>query len=212
MTSDCGKRLMDADILKTVGQVAGFGGLSLGVFLLLFRDVIRKQIFPQLTKNDAFRLLRMISILIFLVAVIGIAAWVWTESRQTAKAAIPEPLMSELSEILHQRASDAFKPISYAINHPDSCQVDRGIISDFKNEWGSKLISLNSAVISHRFSQASEIAAKMKEMGGSELAICMSIDCCETPSSAFFKPLPGEIHRKLVKSNPDIQVFLEIFS
>jgi hypothetical protein len=30
---------MDADVLKIVGQVAGIGGLALGVFLLLFRDI-----------------------------------------------------------------------------------------------------------------------------------------------------------------------------
>ncbi len=43
-----GGSAMDADVLKVVGQVAGIGGLALGVFLLLFRDIIRKNIFPKL--------------------------------------------------------------------------------------------------------------------------------------------------------------------
>ena len=30
---------MDAQVLKTVGQIAGIGGLALGVFLLLFKDL-----------------------------------------------------------------------------------------------------------------------------------------------------------------------------
>ena len=34
---------MEAEVLKTVGQIAGIGGISLGVFLLLFRDIIRKK-------------------------------------------------------------------------------------------------------------------------------------------------------------------------
>ena len=74
---------MDADLLRTVGQIAGIGGLALGVFLLLFRDIIRKQIFPQLAKKDAYRLLRLISILVFLIAAFGIGAWVWTEGQTT---------------------------------------------------------------------------------------------------------------------------------
>ncbi len=74
---------MEADVLKTVGQIAGIGGLALGVFLLLFRDIIRKQIFPQLTKKDAYRLLRLISTLVFLIAALSIGAWVWTESQAT---------------------------------------------------------------------------------------------------------------------------------
>lgn len=74
---------MEADILGTVGQMAGIGGVALGIFLLLFRDIIRKAIFPQLGKKDAYRLLRLISILVFLIAAIGIGAWVWTESDGT---------------------------------------------------------------------------------------------------------------------------------
>ena len=35
---------MDTELLKVVGQVAGIGGLALGVFLLLFREIIRKKI------------------------------------------------------------------------------------------------------------------------------------------------------------------------
>jgi hypothetical protein len=68
---------MDMEILKTVGQIAGIGGLALGVFLILFKEIIRKSIFPQLAKKDAYRLLRLISVLVFLIAALGIGAWVW---------------------------------------------------------------------------------------------------------------------------------------
>ena len=79
---------MNIEVLKkTVGQVAGIGGLALGVFLLLFREIIRKQIFPQLAKTHAYRLLRLISIFVFLIAVISIGAWVWAE-----KQPAPRPL------------------------------------------------------------------------------------------------------------------------
>jgi hypothetical protein len=71
---------MGAEVLKTVGQIAGIGGLALGVFLLLFRDIIRKNIFPQLGKAHAYRLLRLIAVLVWSVAVLGIGAWVWAET------------------------------------------------------------------------------------------------------------------------------------
>jgi hypothetical protein len=69
---------MDADVLKVVGQVAGIGGLALGVFLLLFRDIIRKNIFPKLPPAEAYRLLRLITVAVWSVAIVGIAAWVYT--------------------------------------------------------------------------------------------------------------------------------------
>lgn len=68
---------MDAEILRLVGQVAGIGGVSLGVLMLLFRDVIRKKIFPTLTKEQAYKLLRLILVLVWHVALTGIGAWVW---------------------------------------------------------------------------------------------------------------------------------------
>lgn len=78
---------MDTDLLKTLGQVLGIGGVALGVFFLLFREVIRKSIFPTLKKDDAYRLLRLISVLIWSVAVIGIGAWIWG-GRTTAASSI----------------------------------------------------------------------------------------------------------------------------
>lgn len=69
---------MDADVLKVVGQIAGIGGLALGVFLLLFRDIIRKNIFPKLPPAEAYRLLRLITIAVWSVAIAGIVAWVYT--------------------------------------------------------------------------------------------------------------------------------------
>jgi hypothetical protein len=42
---------MDTELLKTLGQIAGIGGLVLGVFLLLFRDLIRKPISLMLRKG-----------------------------------------------------------------------------------------------------------------------------------------------------------------
>jgi hypothetical protein len=77
---------MDAELLKTLGQVLGIGGLALGIFFLLFREVIRKSIFPTLKKDDAYRLLRLISVLIWSVAVIGIGAWIWGDRKAPANS------------------------------------------------------------------------------------------------------------------------------
>jgi multisubunit Na+/H+ antiporter MnhB subunit len=75
---------MDADLLRIVGQIAGIGGIALGVLLLVFRDIIRKRIFPQLARQQAYRLLRLMVVLVWSVAVLGIGAWVWTGSQAPA--------------------------------------------------------------------------------------------------------------------------------
>jgi hypothetical protein len=42
---------MDTDLLKTLGQILGIGGLALGVFFLLFREMLRKSILPTLRRT-----------------------------------------------------------------------------------------------------------------------------------------------------------------
>jgi len=71
---------MDTEILKIVGQVAGIGGLALGVCLLLFRDVIRKNIFPNLNRQQGYRLLLLIVVLTWTIALAGLGAWVYVRT------------------------------------------------------------------------------------------------------------------------------------
>ena len=62
-------------ILRIVGAVAGIGGLAFGVFLLLFREVIRKQIAVQLTKEQFFKLMIVVIVLVFLMSLGGVLTW-----------------------------------------------------------------------------------------------------------------------------------------
>ncbi len=70
---------MNTEILKIVGQIAGIGGLSLGLSLILFRDIIHKNIFPRFKNEEiAYKTLRLIIISVWSITVIGIGAWIYT--------------------------------------------------------------------------------------------------------------------------------------
>jgi hypothetical protein len=66
------------EILQAVGAIAGIGGIAFGVVLILFREVIRKNIFPQLTKEQAYKLLIVLALLTWSVALAGIGAYILT--------------------------------------------------------------------------------------------------------------------------------------
>ena len=68
---------MDANLLRILGEIAGIGGVALGTLILIFRDVIRKNIFPRLDKKQAYALLRLIIILTWAIALVGLGAWVY---------------------------------------------------------------------------------------------------------------------------------------
>lgn len=64
------------EFLKDLGAVAGVGGLALGVFALLFRDVLTRVLEANFSKAQAYRLFRLFMVLVFSLAVVGISAYV----------------------------------------------------------------------------------------------------------------------------------------
>jgi heme/copper-type cytochrome/quinol oxidase subunit 1 len=68
---------MDYDWFKVVGAVAGIGGIALASVAYIFREIIRKEIFPQLTKAQAYKLLNRIISLIFIIGILGVVAYIF---------------------------------------------------------------------------------------------------------------------------------------
>jgi len=68
---------MDQALLEVFGKAAGIGGLALGVFLLIFRSIIRNNIFPKLHDESAYRIIRLMLVLTFLISALGIGAWLF---------------------------------------------------------------------------------------------------------------------------------------
>ena len=61
------------------GLIAGVAGLSLAVVLFIYKDIIAKDIFPQLTQTQATIVIFSIIGLTFFIAIIGIYAWLATK-------------------------------------------------------------------------------------------------------------------------------------
>ena len=68
---------MDTQLLEILGKVAGIGGISLGVLLLIFRSVIQRNLFPKLSQEDSYKVIRLIIVLTFVIATFGILAWAY---------------------------------------------------------------------------------------------------------------------------------------
>ncbi len=68
----------ETNLIKKLGKIAGIGGIALGVFFLLFKEIMSKNIFPMLTNEQAYSLLSNITVFVFIIALVGIVAWVFT--------------------------------------------------------------------------------------------------------------------------------------
>jgi hypothetical protein len=92
---------MSADLLKSLGQIAGIAGIAVGVLLVVFRDIIRKEIFPRLTKAQGFKVLTLIIITVWSVALVGVGAWVLVELKQGG----PGPREWESVGVRHEKSA-----------------------------------------------------------------------------------------------------------
>ena len=63
------------DFIKEWGKIAGIAGISLGVFVVLFREVIRKNIFPTLDENSAFIIILLFMVFIWSLSIFSISQY-----------------------------------------------------------------------------------------------------------------------------------------
>ncbi len=63
---------MDAALIKAIVQYSGLAGLTVGALLLVCRSIVAKNIFPKLTRREAFLLLRLIVVAVWSVSVLAI--------------------------------------------------------------------------------------------------------------------------------------------
>ncbi len=100
---------MNLDALSELGKIAGIAGIAIGALVLIFNSVIRKKIFPNLTRDQGYKVIRMVVLFAGVLALIGIAAWVFldikkndreAESRLRSKYVIGQVLTEEGAPII----------------------------------------------------------------------------------------------------------------
>lgn len=76
---------MELETLKTLGQIAGIGGIAVGVLLIIFKSIIQKKIFPKLSPDQSYKIFRLIVLTVFLISVLGIVSWVYNSGIKEGK-------------------------------------------------------------------------------------------------------------------------------
>jgi hypothetical protein len=146
---------METSILKIAGQVAGLAGLAIGLVIIIFREVIRKNIFPKLPVAEAYKVLRMVLILAWSTAIVGIGAWVLVSIAQPKNAAISIPgdtgwlLLGDIDRASGSYIRGPFYKIIKS-NYPDKSALPR------KDEWLELTAERNVIITDYRVSGLSK--------------------------------------------------------
>jgi hypothetical protein len=109
---------MDATLFQALGKYAGLAGISVGLILVVFRLVLKKNIFPKLNNDQAYALIRQMMYLTFAIGAMGIAAWAFVSTKGNAGHSITG----------HLTDRDTKRPIMYAevtlSGRPESARSD----------------------------------------------------------------------------------------
>lgn len=73
------------EFLLGLTKIAGIGGLSVGVFVIIFREVLKKKIFRNLSQKQTYKIIRLMLIFTFSIGVLGLifSTYIGTISRST---------------------------------------------------------------------------------------------------------------------------------
>lgn len=78
-------------VLGAVAPVAGIGGIAIALSAWVFRKIIAREIFPQLTKTHAYHLIRLIVLCTFLLGLAGMAVWLLDRHPSPVETRIQPP-------------------------------------------------------------------------------------------------------------------------
>ncbi len=164
------------DFIADWGLIAGIAGLALGVFLILFREVIRKKIFPVLTKKQSFQIIIVFMLLVWSIA--GYSIYGYFAMNETVKKVNINPNLNKSFLLGHESA--------YALAKTNTNEKnDREI---FKiNQW-LKDLKVDYNVNSERFTEndflsiVNHISPKSESFQYSFLLGFYSIVCENTPA------------------------------
>lgn len=103
---------MDVKLFETLAKYAGLAGISLGVVLVIFRAILKKNL-PD--PQAAYSLLKQLMYLTFVIGVIGIAAWFFS-SRVNHKIT---------GHVLEKESRDSIQGAEVTLSgHPESATTD----------------------------------------------------------------------------------------
>ncbi len=160
---------MELNLLKTLGQIAGIGGLSVGLALLVFRDVIRKNIFPKFKDEAlAYRLLRLIVVLSWSIAALGIVSWVSVRIFESRTADTISIETARVSGNLEVATETAYTEAIAKDPDNEATQLNIGMLKQSQGDFAAAAEHLGKAPDNRQARQLERRIVEKREAGALE--------------------------------------------
>jgi len=102
---------MDISFLDNLLLRTGLGGVCVGIFFLLFRNLLSAKFLPVLSKDQAYKTIMSIVWMTFTLGVLGLGVWTWLqiveinkEEASVSSLAIEEPQLHSVKNITSENS------------------------------------------------------------------------------------------------------------
>jgi hypothetical protein len=136
--------MVDPKLFEVLGKYAGLGGICIGLVLLIFLAILKKNL-PS--PNQAYSIVKQLMYLTFAIGVIGIIAWVFINKQQTQSHAITgrvadtrtQMAVPDAEVILSGRPESAHSDGAGNFNLPLVGVLPQGIVHLYISKQGYKV-------------------------------------------------------------------------
>ncbi len=87
--------------LEVILKYTGLAGLSITILFLLFKNIIRKNIFPRLSQDQGYKILRLIIVLVFIMSMVSIITYSLLNKPDEKKITPPDTTIDSNPQIVN---------------------------------------------------------------------------------------------------------------
>jgi len=141
---------MEFDLLEKLGKIAGIAGITIGALVLVFGGIIQKNIFPKMDQKQGFRLIRTMIVAASIMAVLGLAAWIYVETQKNALEKHNEFVVKNILGTVYDHENNPLSNVQVTVEELEQKEFVTDVNGDFILEFHGKGKEHYNLVLKHK--------------------------------------------------------------
>jgi len=141
---------MEFDLLEKLGKIAGIAGITVGALVLIFGGIIQKNIFPKMDQKQGFRLIRTMIVAASIMAILGLAAWIYVETQKNAIEKQNEMVVKNITGTVLDHENNPLSNVQITVDEVEQLETSTDVDGVFMLEFRGKEKEHFNLVLKHK--------------------------------------------------------------
>lgn len=141
---------MEFDLLEKLGKIAGIAGITVGALVLIFGGIIQKNIFPKMDQKQGFRLIRTMIVAASIMAILGLAAWIYVETQKNAMEKQNELVVKNIIGTVYDHDNNPLSNVQITVDEAEQIEIFSDVDGNFVFKLHGKEKEHFNLVLKHK--------------------------------------------------------------